>query len=119
MKIPTLGVRTSSCLISPGFCQHPPGKKSSLYFFRTYDKKEIDLLIEREGVLYPIEVKKSASPDSSDARNFSSLDPVAADEVPAELAMFKRKIGAGCIICMVDDAFPVSSRAWALPSQAV
>jgi predicted AAA+ superfamily ATPase len=95
------------------------GKKPPLYFFRTNDKKEIDLLMERDGVLYPVEVKKSASPHSADTKNFSSLSPVAADTVPTELDSFKREIGTGCVVCMADDTFPLNSRAWALPVWAV
>lgn len=95
------------------------GKRPPLHFFRTNDKKEIDILMEQDGVLYPIEVKKTASPSKRDARNLNAIDPVAADETPRELAAFKREIGMGCILCMADDAFPVNSRAWAFPIWAV
>lgn len=89
------------------------------YFFRTNDKKEIDLLMEQDNTLFPIEVKKTASPSRKDARNISALDPVTARDVPPELGMFKRRIGTGCILCMTRDAFPVSERAWAFPLWAV
>lgn len=95
------------------------GRHAPLYFFRTNDKKEIDLLMEQDNTLFPIEVKKTASPSRKDARNISALDPVTSRDVPPELGMFKRRIGTGCILCMTNDAFPVSERAWAFPLWAV
>lgn len=95
------------------------GQRAPLYFFRNNDKKEIDLLMERDGTLFPIEVKKTASPSRKDARNLNVLDPVAAPDVAPELSMFKREIGTGVIVCMVQDTFPVSERAWAFPAWAI
>lgn len=95
------------------------GRRAPLHFFRNNDKKEIDLLLESDGTLYPIEVKKTASPSKKDARNLGVLDPVASDDVPAALSSLKRTIGMGAIICMAQDTFPVSERAWAFPVWAV
>ena len=95
------------------------GQRAPLFFFRNNDKKEIDLLMERDGTLFPIEVKKTASPSKKDARNLNVLDPVAAQDVAPELSAFKRKIGTGTIVCMAQDTFPVSERAWAFPAWAV
>lgn len=95
------------------------GRHAPLCFFRNNDKKEIDLLMEQNGTLYPIEVKKSARPVALDAKNFSALDPVAEKDVPSELASLKRTIGTGSIICMAQDTFPVSNRAWAFPAWAI
>lgn len=95
------------------------GQRAPLYFFRNNDKKEIDLLMERDGTLFPIEVKKTASPSRKDARNLNVLDPVTAPDVAPELSMFKREIGTGVIVCMVQDTFPVSERAWAFPAWAI
>ena len=41
-----------------------------IYFYRDKDKIEIDLLIEENNTLYPIEIKKTASPDAQMAKNF-------------------------------------------------
>lgn len=95
------------------------GKRPPLHFFKTNDKQEIDILMEQDGVLYPIEVKKTASPSKKDARNFGAVDAVAADDVPEELQAFKREIGTGCILCLANDTFPVNSRAWAFPVWAL
>lgn len=95
------------------------GRKPPLYFFRTNDKKEIDLLLEQNGTLYPVEVKKSAAPTRADTRNFGAIDPVSNDDVPDELAAFKRELGVGTVVCMSSDTFPISERAWALPVWAI
>ena len=95
------------------------GRRPPLWFFRTNDRKEIDLLLERHGTVYPLEVKKSATPVAGDAKNFGALDGLADEGVPRELAALKREVGMGAIICMADDAYPVSSRAWAMPLWAI
>lgn len=46
------------------------GLEPPIYFYRDKDKIEIDLLIEQNGTVFPVEIKKTASPDSNDAKNF-------------------------------------------------
>ena len=46
------------------------GLEAPLYFYRDKDKIEIDLLIEQNNTLYPVEIKKTASPNSDDVKNF-------------------------------------------------
>lgn len=94
------------------------GKAAPLYFFRTNDKKEIDLLLEKNNVVYPVEVKRTASPSRGDTKNFGTLDPLDRD-VPSELSSLKRKIGTGCVLCMATDTYPVSGNSWAFPVWAV
>lgn len=53
------------------------GKTAPVYFYRDKDGKEIDVLIERDGKLYPIEIKKSAAPSKNDIRHFSALENLA------------------------------------------
>ena len=93
---------------------HPP-----ITFFRNNDKKEIDLLLEKDGMLHPVEVKRTASPGKGDLKNFSAIDPVAADDVPEGLAALKREIGMGAVVCMASDTYPISQRAWAFPVWAI
>ena len=45
-----------------------------LFFYRDKDMYEIDIIIERSGVLYPMEVKKSATPKASMGRHLSIVD---------------------------------------------
>ena len=71
---------------------------TSLFFFRDKDGNEIDLLIKRNGFLYPIEIKKHISCDRGDIAAFKQLDRIA-----------DMKRGEGCVVCMADDVFPITS----------
>ena len=95
------------------------GLRPPVTFFRNNDKKEIDLLLDKDGRLYPIEVKRTASPGKGDVKNFPALDPVAADDVPEDLAALKREIGLGSVLCMASETFPISRRAWAFTVWAI
>ena len=75
--------------------------------------------MERDGTLFPIEVKKTASPSRKDAHNPNVLDPVNSPDVAPELSMFKREIRTGAIVCMAQGTFPVSERAWVFPAWAI
>jgi predicted AAA+ superfamily ATPase len=68
----------------------------NFYFFRDKDGNEIDLLIKRNGILYPIEVKKHRNCNMGDIAAFKQLD-----KIP------DMKRGEGCVICMSDDVFPI------------
>ena len=63
-----------------------------LWFFRDRDMREIDLLIEDGGTLYPIEIKKHADPRIEDIAAFSVLD---------RLSGVKR--GEGGVVCLYDN----------------
>ncbi|OPL08321.1 MAG: ATPase [delta proteobacterium ML8_F1] len=79
------------------------GKRPPVYYYRDSDQKEIDLMIENNGILQPIEIKKSANPGKDAGRHFSVLEKV--DKESAE----------GSIICMSEDLVPISRKNWAVP----
>lgn len=62
-----------------------------LYFYRDKDMNEIDLLIEENGILHPIEIKKHADPRKKDTDAFDLLD---------KLPNIKR--GPGGVVCLYD-----------------
>lgn len=62
-----------------------------IYYYRDKEKREIDLIIEKDGKLYPIEIKKSAAPSKEMVANFKILQKVTGKEV-----------GQGAVICMYD-----------------
>ena len=94
------------------------GKTAPLFFFKTNDRKEIDLLLERDGTLFPIEVKKSANPQRKDVKSFIALEDVTNPQ-DSSLASFKRSIGTGTLVCMNEDAIPMSEDVWAFPAWAI
>ena len=69
--------------------------KVNLNFYRDNKMKEIDLIIEENGVIHPVEIKKASVPDKSAARQFGALKSG------------ERNIGAGAVICMSDVVLPL------------
>lgn len=49
------------------------GKKPDIYFFRNTDGQEVDLLFYQNQTLYPIEIKKTSSPNIKDVKHFKAL----------------------------------------------
>ncbi|MDL2238525.1 ATP-binding protein [Christensenellaceae bacterium OttesenSCG-928-K19] len=68
-----------------------------LYFYRDKDGKEIDLLIVENGVIYPLEIKKTANPNKSMVKQFAVLDKVSGMER-----------GAGGVICLYESQLSLS-----------
>ena len=62
-----------------------------LYFYRDRDMNEIDLLIEENGTLYPLEMKKHADPQRKDIDAFDLLD-----RIPG------MQRGPGGVVCLYD-----------------
>ena len=62
-----------------------------LYFYRDKDMNEIDLIIEENGTLYPLEMKKHADPTKKDINAFALLD---------KIPNIQR--GQGGVICLYD-----------------
>ncbi|MCD8363032.1 MAG: ATP-binding protein [Lachnospiraceae bacterium] len=79
------------------------GKRPPLYFYRDSNKKEIDLIVYQDGILTPIEIKKSAAPKDA-LRNFSVLEQL------------KTEIGTGAVICMAADLLPADRKNWFVPA---
>lgn len=50
------------------------GREPFVYYYRDKDTKEIDIIIESNGKLYPIEIKKTATPDIRLTRVFNVID---------------------------------------------
>jgi predicted AAA+ superfamily ATPase len=79
------------------------GRTPRVYFYRDNKKNEVDLLIEENGMLYPIEVKKTASPSRADCKAFGYLKGV------------KTPIGHGGVICFVSTLIPLADNVDAIP----
>jgi len=79
------------------------GKRPPVFYYRDSDQKEIDLIIEDNGKLQPIEIKKSANPKKNAGRHFSVLEKIGKETTD------------GSIICMSDDMVPITKENWAVP----
>jgi predicted AAA+ superfamily ATPase len=80
------------------------GRIPPLYYYRDKDKREIDLLLHYDGTLFPIEVKKSASPGADAVKHFKVL----------ESSGLRR--GAGAVVCMYDDVLPIDRQDCRVPA---
>lgn len=78
-----------------------------LYYLRNFNGKEIELIIWQNGTAYPIAIKKSAYPSKA-VKTFAILEPVSADA--------KIQIGAGGIVCLIDDLIPASDNLYYIPA---
>jgi hypothetical protein len=92
------------------------GKEAPLYYYRDKDKREIDILIYENGTLYPIEIKKSASPGKDAIKHFKALNPVSEPERFGELEQYKTEIGNGAVVCMANDLLPADKNNWFVPA---
>lgn len=50
------------------------GRETYLYYYRDKDAREIDIVLEHDGVLNPIEIKKTANPGTELTKTFHLLD---------------------------------------------
>ena len=83
------------------------GRPAPLHYYRDKDQKEIDLLIVRDGTLYPVEFKKSASPRKDDAANFRLLEKM------------KMPVGHGAVVCLCGTALPLGENVEAIPASSL
>ena len=91
------------------------GLEPPLFYYRDRDQKEIDLLLYQNDMLFPVEVKKAASPGTEATKHFSALKPVTEPERFGALGQLKVEIGAGAVVCMADDLLPIDQNNWRVP----
>lgn len=91
------------------------GKEPPVYYYRDKEKREIDLLLYYDGTLFPIEVKKSASPGKTAIKNFRVLKPLQEPSAFEGIESLKVEIGTGGVICMANDLLPVDEKNWYVP----
>ncbi len=91
------------------------GKVPPIFYYRDKDQKEIDLLIYQNGILSPVEIKKSASPGKTAIKNFNVLNPITKEETFGGMELLKTQIGTGSVVCMANDLLPVDEKNWYVP----
>jgi hypothetical protein len=83
------------------------GIQPPFYHYRDTHQREIDLLIVRDGTVYPIEIKRTASPNRGDIKHFPVIEKLGL------------KIGAGGVICLTEQSLPLSDTTNVIPVQAL
>lgn len=79
------------------------GTSVQMYYLRTRDGAEIDLVLVRNGTVVPVEIKKSASPSMSSTRAFKLLDQGALPR------------STGAIVCLAQELLPRSEEVIVVP----
>ncbi|MDY0101258.1 MAG: ATP-binding protein [Bacilli bacterium] len=75
-----------------------------LSFYRDFDGQEIDLIIEKDGFLFPIEIKKTMNPKKDMAKNFQKLNKA-----------FGFEVGNGVILSLLKEKVKLSDKLYAYP----
>ncbi len=83
------------------------GRRPPFYYYRDKDRREIDLLVVQDGMAYPLELKKTASPGRDDVRHFGALENLG---LP---------LGPGGLICLVEQSLPLTATVRSIPAWAI
>ncbi|HJA11591.1 MAG TPA: ATP-binding protein [Candidatus Mediterraneibacter merdipullorum] len=81
--------------------------KVHLSYYRDSNAKEIDVLIEENGRIHPLEIKKSANPNRREIKKYEVLDKTG------------MQLGAGGVICMCEEVIPINSRNSFIPCNLI
>jgi predicted AAA+ superfamily ATPase len=69
--------------------------KAAFTYYRDQNAKEIDLFVETDGEIHPLEIKKSAIPDRREVKKFSLLEKAGVQR------------GAGGVVCLCEEPVPI------------
>ena len=81
------------------------GIQPPIYYYRDKENREIDLLVWRNGILHPIEIKMTANPNKNHITAFNVLDKL---KPPYER-------GEGALMCCCDEPVSLAGTDMALP----
>ena len=79
------------------------GKDPYMYYYRDKDAREIDIILEHDGVLNPIEIKKTANPGSELIKVFKLIDKSSA------------KRSKGAVVCMKPELSAIDRENYIVP----
>ena len=78
------------------------GKEAPLFYYRDSDMREVDLLIESGDTLYPVEIKRTATPTRHACRQFPVIETLG------------KRLGHGAVICMIESPLKLSTSVTAI-----
>lgn len=81
--------------------------KVNMTYYRDSNAKEIDVFVEANGTIHPLEIKKSANPDRREVRKYELLDK----------ANLER--GSGGIVCMCEEVIPIDAKNSFIPCNLI
>jgi len=77
--------------------------KANLTYYRDSNAKEIDVFVEQNNQIHPLEIKKSANPDRREVRKYELIDKT----------MLER--GCGGLVCMCEEVIPIDTKNCFIP----
>ncbi len=81
------------------------GRRPDIFFWRSHDGLEVDLIIELGGKLYPIEIKSTATPTGKHLEPLNKFKKIAG----------KGSAETGLLVCRVNTTLPMPSDNMAMP----
>ena len=78
-----------------------------LSFYRDTDAREVDIFIEENGCVHPLEIKMSANPEKKEVRKFRVIEKTSLRQ------------GNGGIVCLFPEPFPIDSRSNLIPGNLI
>lgn len=81
--------------------------KSNITYYRDANAKEIDVFVEENNIIHPLEIKKSANPGVNEVKKFTFLDKTTMQR------------GSGGIICMCEEPIPIDYKNCFIPSNLI
>ena len=81
--------------------------KANVTYYRDSNSKEIDVFVEENKTIHPLEIKKSANPNSREVKKFTFLDKTTLQR------------GNGGIICMCEEPIPIDAENCFIPSNLI
>lgn len=81
--------------------------RANLTYYRDSNSKEIDVFVEENDTIHPLEIKKSANPNSREVKKFTVLDKT------------NLKRGSGGIVCMCEEPIPIDALNCYIPGNII
>jgi len=83
------------------------GRDAPLWYWRARDGTEVDLLIEEDGLVFPVEVKLTASPSRRTAAAISRLQKAGLE------------VGPGAVVCLAESSWSLCGQVSVVPASWV
>lgn len=81
--------------------------KANLTYYRDSNAKEIDVFVEENNLIHPLEIKKSANPDRREVKKYALVDKTSLER------------GCGGILCMCEEVMPIDEKNCFIPCNLI
>ena len=81
--------------------------KANITYYRDCNAKEIDVFVEENNTIHPLEIKKSSNPDKREVKKYSVID---------KASLIR---GNGGIVCMCEQPLPIDAENCFIPSNLI